>query len=69
MTNDEAIQAVKDGRRATTKHSLHAAESVDAPACNHNWRTVACNDKEDVVECSRCGRQQLAACDFDEEYS
>lgn len=26
-------------------------------------------DEHDVVECSRCGRQKLVACTFDEDYS
>jgi hypothetical protein len=68
-TDQQAIDSVKNGGRATTSHSLHAAESVDAPMCNHVWRTVACNDEQDVVECRRCGRQRLAACNFDEDFA
>lgn len=68
MTSREAIEAVREGRRALTSTSLMNFETPD-PHCVHNWRTVACDSDTDVIECAKCGMQKLAACDFDDEYA
>ncbi len=69
MTNDEAIAAVRRGERVAGKYSLHTTTKEPCPGLNHTWRTLFCNDEEDVVECSRCGEQGITRCDFDEEYA
>ena len=70
QTNAEAIEAVRLGRRAVTETSMHTRHEPDkCPGFNHSWRVIACNDVEDVVECSHCGRQKLARCNFDEEFA
>lgn len=68
MTDAEAISAVRGGQRALTATSILAAETPD-PGCVHAWRTVACDFDTDVLECSRCGNQRLAACDFDDDFA
>jgi len=70
MTHDEAIAEVRCGRRVEGEHSLHDAEKACAcPGFNHKWRVLFCNSDEDVVECSVCGRQEVCACDFDEDFA
>ena len=70
MTADEAIEAVKRGERVQGKHSIHEREKEMMQPCFHShWRTIFCNDETDVVECSVCGQQRLARCNFDEEYA
>lgn len=78
MTDAEAIAAVRAGGRCLTKHCLRPLNWVVPEKCTNLrgdllpdhalWRTVACDGDTDVVECSRCGKQRLAACDFDDEY-
>ena len=68
MTTAEAIAAVRRGERVSGEHSRHAAETFD-PRCRHYWRTLYCDSETDVVECLHCGRQQLARCNFDDEYA
>jgi hypothetical protein len=63
-----AIEAAQRGERVAGKHSLHAEEVPD-PHCQHRWRTLFCNNVTDVLECAMCGKQELADCDFDEEYA
>jgi hypothetical protein len=54
--------------RITGGSSMHAAEKDIGPhLCR--WRTVKCDGVRDICECSKCGRQQGFACDFDDEYS
>lgn len=70
MTDTEAIQAVRDGNRAEIVDSIHPAENPASALCLHSyWRSIACDGETDVVECASCGRQRLAKCDFNEEYS
>lgn len=69
MTDDEAITAVQNGDRAITECSLHS-QIIEADCWPyHSWRTVACNDELDVIECRLCGRQQVAKCNFDEDFA
>lgn len=69
-SQDLLIQAAEEGRRIKTKFSL-----FDAPLDNckrgfaHSWRTIACNNDKDVVECRMCGIQAVTKCDFDDEYA
>ena len=74
QSDSELIAAVKRGERIHTQFSLHAeAKSpciLDRQNVNCRWRTIVCDDSgEDVVECSRCGAQRIAVCNFDEEFS
>lgn len=74
MTQEEnkaAIATARAGGRVKGGHSLFDVEMPEkCPASGHaNWRTVACDYETDVIECSRCGKQRLAECDFDEEYA
>ena len=68
MNAREAIKAVREGRRANTKTSLHS-EEAPMPFCDHRWREVACDSENDVLECSRCGKQKLEGCTFDFDYA
>ena len=54
--------------RVATNHSLHAAEKDIGPHTCH-WRTIECDGETDVVECSKCGKQRTAPCNFDDDYS
>jgi len=70
MTDEQAIEAVSRGERAVVEQSRHAAEKP--PLCSsseHLWRVIACTDEQDVSECSKCGKQVLHACHFDEDYA
>lgn len=69
MTDKEAIEAVRLGRRCQTPTTMHTAVSEDSWKCPHRWRAVACDGDTDVIECQDCGRQRLAKCDFDDECS
>lgn len=66
MSGNAAVIAVKSGKRANTKYSLFSTDSPNAGQCVHTWRVIACDGtEEDVVECSRCGRQRVVKCTFD----
>lgn len=70
MTDAEAIAAVQLGLRAVTETSMHVRHEPDrCQGFNHNWRVIACNDVNDALECSHCGRQKLAACNFEEDFA
>lgn len=71
MTAEEAIAAVRRGERVKSEFSLHDTEKSElCPDWNHQWRTLFCDGGDlDVVECRHCGRQEVAHCNFDEEYS
>lgn len=69
MTDIEAIAAVDRGERVTGEHSLHAVELPGSHCCDHQWRTLFCNNDRDVVECSKCGRQRTCRCNFYDEYA
>jgi hypothetical protein len=70
MTTAEAVEAVRRGERVAGPHSIHEGEDPGGcPGFNHRWRTLFCDGATDVVECSRCGRQQLARCNLDDEYA
>ena len=70
MSEQELLRAFRRGVRVTGEHSIHpsviAAEPHD---CSAYYRTVACADERDVVECSKCGKQREVRCTFDEECS
>jgi len=70
MTDQEAIQAVREGRRAIVSLALYSGE-VEGIDCGyvHKWRVIACDGETDVVECSCCGRQALAKCNFEDDVS
>ena len=68
MNNAEAIAAVKGGGRCETSTTIFGLKpEVVTIACQHYWRPVACDFETDVLECSRCGRQRLARCNFDDD--
>lgn len=75
MTCEEAIAAVRAGGRCNTGTTIHGLTPPTPTAsdlswrCVHRWRTVACDNETDVIECSDCGEQRLCKCDFDEEYA
>lgn len=68
MSPEEAIAAVRRGERVASEHSIHPEPKTPCAVCQH-WRTLFCNSDEDVVECSKCGRQAVAVCNFDDEYA
>lgn len=53
------------------RSSLHAEENpAMCPNYAHaSWRVVRCDNDTDTIECSCCGQQREAACNFDEEFS
>lgn len=61
----EAIERVTGGC------SLHDAEKPElCPNGHGHWRCVKCGpDDWDVIECHRCGKQQLTRCTFDEDFA
>ena len=63
----EAVAKVWAGGRITNEHSLFVVEQ-DRPCSAHHWRTLLCDSETDVCECSKCGKQIVTACNFDEEY-
>jgi len=71
MTSQEAIDAVRLGQRCETRTTTHGLTPPLNPKmpCQHFWRTVACNDLDDVVECHLCGEQRLVKCNFDDDFS
>lgn len=75
MTDSEAVDAARHGERVAGQFSLHAAALPTdemlkvCPGWNHNWRVLFCDGDTDVVECRRCGTQQLARCNFDEDFA
>lgn len=68
-TDEDWFAVVRAGGRVCNKLSLHAEE--DPSKCHgvHCWRTIVCDGETDVIECSRCGKQALSKCDFDEEFA
>ena len=70
-TDNELIERVRGGGRVGKTeghHVLHDSETSRNCQHPHGWRTIVCNDIEDVVECSDCGQQRVAKCNFDDEY-
>lgn len=66
MTDTEAIEAVKRGERVAGPYSQHVVENFRSD-CQHHWRVLFCNDEHDVIECSKCGRQQVCRCNFEDD--
>jgi hypothetical protein len=70
MNDKEAIEACRAGKRVQAQFSMYASEKPDGcPGWNHDWRVIACDNETDVVECRRCGKQELARCNFDDDYA
>ncbi len=67
----EVLAALKRGERVKGPHSIHEKEiePCPCPGFNHTWRTLFCDFKTDILECSRCGAQRTARCNFDDEYA
>lgn len=68
---DKLILLFKNsGRVPRQAHSLHDEENK-ALNCKHGhgWRTIVCNNEEDVVECPDCGAQRLMTCNFDDDFA
>lgn len=63
-------ERLRKGAREERAYTLHERETPGlCPGWNHSMRTVECDGDRDVVECSVCGAQRSAKCNFDEEYS
>lgn len=63
------IELCRSGVRIKTEYSLFD-EEINSIDCNHPWwRDIACDGDYDVVECSKCGRQKVTKCNFDDEYN
>lgn len=73
MTDEEAIEAVRNGKRAVTKFTVSDARVAlykdSQHRCRHGWKIVACDSETDVIECIHCGKQRLVPCDFDDDCS
>ena len=60
--------------RIKNETSLHDEEKPNLCLSGHSmWRTVECcgpnsGPDTDIIECSRCGQQRKASCNFDEDY-
>lgn len=69
MSNKEAIAAARNGQRAVTKYNVKSRYSTYNMPCVHRrgWRTIACDNDHDVVECTECGEQRVVPCNFDED--
>lgn len=69
LPHSEKIAIVRAGGRVDVKMSLHKEEREGE--CRHRlgWRTIACDGELDIVECPRCGKQEVAVCNFDEDFA
>lgn len=68
------IVLVRAGGRIESSSALFGAGKKEPHPdwrCPHNWRTILCDydGGYDIVECSSCGFQSVAKCNFDKEYS
>lgn len=55
--------------RIKNKYTMFDAE-IDVGPHEHYWRTVECDGRDwDTIECAKCGRQQRARCNFDDDYA
>jgi hypothetical protein len=57
--------------RVKNKYTMYDKE-IDIGPHNHNWRVVDCchtYDDQDICECSKCGKQEVFSCNFDDEYN
>lgn len=63
------LAEAKAGKRIRPVTSIREAETPGSAFCAHHWRTIICVDDEDVCECSRCGRQVVTACNFDDDFA
>ena len=71
MSQSDLIALFKEqGRVPRQRCSLHDHEDT-SKRCEHRhgWRTIVCNDIEDITECPDCGAQRLEACNFDEDFA
>jgi len=60
MTDHDAIEAARLGRRVVTGQSMHTRhEPGNCRGLSHRWRVIASDDVAHVVECRECGRQKL----------
>lgn len=67
MTDAQNIFKALQGERITTEFSLFTvAKQPCHPGCC-SWRTIACDDEKDVLECRWCGTQRVAQCNFDDD--
>lgn len=54
----------------TTQDSIHEFENPDLCTKDHYYeKCILCDNEWDVLECTRCGRQRITCCTFNEEYS
>jgi hypothetical protein len=63
------LAAAKRGERIKPGMSIKQFESEESHKCAHAYRAIICVDDEDVLECSKCGKQIVAACTFDDDYA
>lgn len=69
MTDQEAIDAVRQGRRAITRLSVLSHAHPDlVPHCEHSWHVIACDNFADLHECKECGLQRLSPVDDYERF-
>jgi hypothetical protein len=74
-TQAELVAASEAGeriRKADASCSLFESEQPEkCPENKHgHWRTIVCDsDVADVIECSRCGKQRTASCNFNDDFS
>ena len=66
MSDAEAIDTVTYGGRCHTQFTRRD-QGPACPGFNHSWRVVACDGQQDVVECLRCGAQEIRECNFNED--
>ena len=67
-TDHALLMLHRAGQRIKPRHSIHDSVKDVGPHQCH-WRVIVCGHDRDVCECSKCGRQEEFACDFDDEYS
>lgn len=68
MTDEEAIAAVRAGKRAVVALSLFR-EPTDPGSHTCTERVIVCDEPTDVVECPQCGKQRVVRCNFDDDYA
>ena len=69
-TQTELIEKAERGERISHSEAEHVLfdQTKSGPCSCHSWRTIVCDGARDVLECSKCGTQQVSPCNFDEDY-
>jgi hypothetical protein len=70
-TQTDLVEKARRGERITHDEAEHVLldRTRLGPCSAHAWRVIVCTDIDDVLECRKCGAQQVSPCNFDEDYA